>query len=105
MAKKEAKPLTKTQLVAELAASTELSRKKILELFDKLIELAYKEAKKDAGFTFPGLGKLVIVKRKARTGRNPKTGEPIKIPAKKSLKFKIAKAAKDAITPAPAKKP
>ena len=60
--------------------------------------MAYKEAK--VGFTIPGLGKLVVVNRKARMGRNPATGEQIKIPAKRVLKFRIAKAAKDAITPA-----
>ncbi len=62
------------------------------------MDLAYKEAKN--GFTVPGLGKLVVVQRKARTGRNPATGATIKIPAKKVLKFRIAKAAKEAITPA-----
>ena len=60
--------------------------------------MAYKQAK--VGFTVPGLGKLVVVKRKARMGRNPATGESIKIPAKTALKFRIAKAAKDAVVPA-----
>ena len=62
-----------------------------------LAAIAYKEAKK--GFTIPGIGKLVVVKRKARMGRNPATGEAIKIKAKTVLKFRIAKAAKDAVTP------
>jgi DNA-binding protein HU-beta len=61
----------------------------------EVVMLAYKEAKK--GFVLPGLGKLVLVDRKARIGRNPKTGEAIQIPAKKVVKFRIAKAAKDAI--------
>jgi DNA-binding protein HU-beta len=63
-------------------------------VLESLVALAHKEAKK--GFTIPGLGKLVVVQRKARMGRNPQTGEPIKIPAKRALKFRIAKAAKDA---------
>ena len=67
----------------------------------QMTELAYREAK--IGFTLPGIGKLVVMQRKARKGRNPATGEAIKIPAKKVLKFRIAKAAKDAITPAKAK--
>lgn len=99
MAKAPARAMTKTQLLGHLAEKTELPKKKIDELFDELLAVAYKEAKKEHGFTFPGLGKLVVTKRKARTGRNPQTGEPIKIPAKKALKFRIAKAAKDAVTP------
>jgi len=61
------------------------------------VNLAYKNAK--SGFTVPGLGKLVLVDRKARMGRNPATGETIKIAAKKVVKFRIAKACKDAIVP------
>ncbi|MDX2176192.1 MAG: HU family DNA-binding protein [Candidatus Sumerlaeia bacterium] len=95
--KKAAKAMTKAQLMTYLADKSELPKKKIVELFDALTELAYKEAKKDAGFVLPGFGKLVVVKTKARTGRNPQTGESIKIPAKKRLKFRIAKAAKDAV--------
>lgn len=75
-----------------------MSKKQISEVLGELTDLAYKEAK--VGFTLPGLGKLVVVNRKARMGRNPATGETIKIPAKKVLKFRIAKAAKDAISPA-----
>lgn len=99
MAKKESKPLTKTQLMAALAEKSELPKKKVIELYEELLAIAYKEAKKEHGFTFPGLGKLVVTKRSARKGRNPQTGEPIKIPAKKALKFRIAKAAKDAVLP------
>ncbi|HOJ32862.1 MAG TPA: HU family DNA-binding protein [Candidatus Hydrogenedentes bacterium] len=91
------KPMTKTQMVATLAEKTNLTKKQVNEVLGQLVELAYKEAK--TGFTIPGLGKLVVVQRKARTGRNPQTGETIKIPAKKVLKFRIAKQAKDAITP------
>lgn len=94
------KPLTKAQLVTELAEKIELPKKQVQELLELLAQTAYKEAKgKEGGFTIPGLGKLVVVKRKARMGRNPATGEQIKIPAKKVLKFRIAKACKDAVTP------
>jgi DNA-binding protein HU-beta len=60
------------------------------------VELAYSEAKKGE-FAVPGLGKLVKQKRKARLGRNPATGAEIKIPAKTVLKFRVAKAVKDAV--------
>ncbi len=91
------KPLTKAQIISTLADTTELSKKEITAVLTAQTELAYTEAK--AGFTIPGLGKLVVVDRKARLGRNPATGETINIPAKKVLKFRVAKAAKDAITP------
>ena len=95
------KNLTQSQTIAKLAESTELSKKQVKDLLDNLASIAYKEAKN--GFTLPGLGKLVLVNRKARTGRNPATGEPIQIPAKKVVKFRVAKAAKEAIA-GPAKK-
>lgn len=97
MAKKAAakKPMTKSQVQAALAEAVDVPKKKAAEFLDALAELAYKQAK--VGFTIPGLGKLVLVNRKARMGRNPATGQPIKIPAKKVLKFRIAKAAKDAV--------
>ena len=88
-------PMTKSQLINHLAEQTEVPRKTAVAFIEALSEVAYKEAKK--GFTVPGLGKLVLVQRKARIGRNPATGASIKIPAKKVLKFRIAKAAKDAI--------
>ncbi|HEX7154959.1 MAG TPA: HU family DNA-binding protein [Thermoanaerobaculia bacterium] len=87
--------MTKSQLINKIAEEAEVPRKTATLMLATLSEIAYKEAKK--GFTLPGLGKLVLVNRKARTGRNPMTGEAIKIPAKKVLKFRIAKAAKDAI--------
>jgi len=90
-----AKPKTKTQTIAALAETTDLSKKDVTAVLDAMVQMAYKEAK--VGFTIPGLGKLVVVNRKARDGRNPATGEKIRIPAKKVLKFRIAKAAKDAI--------
>jgi DNA-binding protein HU-beta len=95
-------PMTKSQLINYIAEETEVPRKTAARMIEALGEVAYKEAKK--GFTLPGLGKLVLVNRKARTGRNPATGEAIKIPAKKVLKFRIAKAAKDAILGASTKK-
>lgn len=91
-----AKPLTKSQIVEKLAARDDtLTKKNVKVVLDGIAELAYAEAKK--GFTVPGIGKLVKVRRKARKGRNPQTGEPIKIPARTALKFRISKAAKDAV--------
>lgn len=87
--------MTKTALVTHLATAHDLPKKTVGALMETLTATAYKEAAK--GFTFPGLGKLVVVNRKTRMGRNPQTGEPIKIPAKRVLKFRVAKAAKDAI--------
>ena len=91
------KPLTKAQLVGALAEANGLTKKQAADVLETLAQMAYKHAK--VGFTIPGIGKLVVVDRKARMGRNPATGEAIKIPRKKVLKFRIAKAAKDAITP------
>jgi DNA-binding protein HU-beta len=85
---------TKSQILSTLSDKTGLSKRQVTEVLNELANLAYKEAKN--GFTVPGLGKLVIVDRKARLGRNPATGAEIKIPAKRVLKFRIAKAAKDA---------
>jgi DNA-binding protein HU-beta len=90
-----AKPKTKNQILTAIAEDTDMSKKDVTAVIDSMVQMAYKEAK--AGFTIPGLGKLVVVNRKARDGRNPATGEKIRIPAKKVLKFRIAKAAKDAI--------
>ena len=90
-----AKAMTKTRLVAKVAEKANITKKAAGELLDFIAEIAYKEAKNT--FTIPGLGKLVLVQRKARIGRNPATGETIKIKAKKVVKFRVAKAAKDAI--------
>ncbi len=98
MAKAAAKkPMTKSQIMTALAEKTDLTKKKVTEVVEELVNMAYKQAK--VGFTIPGLGKLIVQDRKARMGRNPATGETIKIPAKKVLKFRIAKAAKDATLP------
>jgi DNA-binding protein HU-beta len=102
MAIKKSKPgdkaMTKSAIVSTLAEETGLSRKQVNDFLAAQQELAYAQA--PAGFTIPGIGKLVVVQRKARKGRNPATGESIKIPAKKVLKFRIAKQAKDSIVPA-----
>jgi len=90
-----AKAMTKSEIANHLAQAIELPKKTIVGLLEQLAQLAYKEAKNS--FTVPGLGKLVLVNRKARMGRNPQTGEAIKIPAKRVVKFRVAKAAKDAI--------
>ncbi len=88
------KSMTKSQLTALLAEKVEISKKQAAMILDLLAETAYKEAKK-GGFTLPGIGKLVVAKRKARMGRNPKTQEMIKIPAKTVLKFRLAKVCKE----------
>lgn len=90
-----AKALTKSQITATLAEKVGITKKQSGEFLGELAALAYKNAKNS--FTIPGLGKLVLVKRKARLGRNPATGETIKIAAKRVVKFRVAKAAKDAI--------
>ncbi|MCB1126432.1 MAG: HU family DNA-binding protein [Verrucomicrobiae bacterium] len=92
-----AKALTKSQIAATLAEKVEITKKQSVQFLEELAALACKNAKN--GFTLPGLGKLVLQNRKARMGRNPKTGESIKIPAKKVVKFRIAKACKDTILP------
>ena len=93
------KPLTKGQIVSHLAEKFELSKKAAAAVLDGIVELAISETKKAGAFTLPGIGKLVLSKRKARMGRNPATGEEIKIPAKTVVKMRIAKACKDAIIP------
>jgi len=90
-----AKALSKSQLAAEIAGKAEITKKQAVEILEHIASLAYKHAKNT--FVLPGIGKLVLVNRKARIGRNPATGEQIQIPAKKVVKFRVAKAAKDAI--------
>ena len=90
-----AKMMTKTQVAGHIATKFEISKKQSTEILAELATLAAKQAKN--GFVFPGVGKLVIVNRKARMGRNPQTGEQIHIKAKRVLKFRIAKAMKDAV--------
>jgi DNA-binding protein HU-beta len=96
--------MTQTQIVQTLADSCEISKKVAKSLLDSLAQTAVAEVKKNGLFVIPGIGRLVRVERKARMGRNPATGAAIKIAAKKVVKFRIAKAAKDAIVPPKAKK-
>jgi len=91
--------MTQTQVVKELATATGVNTKVAKQMVTSLAELAVKETKKNGVFIIPGIGRLVRQERKARTGRNPATGETIKIPAKKVVKFRVAKAVKDAIVP------
>ncbi len=90
-----AKPMTKSKIVTALAEKVGIPKKTSAAYLEALSSMAHKEAKN--GFTIPGVGKLVVRSYKARMGRNPQTGEAIKIPAKKRLKFVVAKAAKDAV--------
>ncbi len=94
-----AKGMTKTALVRAMAEKMELTNKQAALFFDTLAETAVKETKKNGEFTIPGIGKLVKAERKARLGRNPQTGETIKIKARTVVKFRVAKAAKDTIAP------
>ena len=92
-----AKKMTKSQLLDALMAATSLQKKDVSKVLDELCSLGYKEVKNRGEFVVPGFGKMVKVNRKARMGRNPATGESIKIPAKTVVKFRLAKAAKDAV--------
>lgn len=88
--------MTKSALMSALADKTGLAKKEVVNLMDTLMSLAYSEVKKNGEFVVPGIGKLVKVNRKAREGRNPATGESIHIPAKTVVKFRVAKACKEA---------
>jgi DNA-binding protein HU-beta len=90
-----AKSMTKSAVIAHVAQKTGLSKKQVTGVVDQLTGLAVKEAKNV--FILPGFGRLVLANRKARMGRNPQTGEPIKIPAKRVVKFRLAKGLKDAV--------
>ena len=90
-----AKPMIKAKIVATLAGKMDMPKRSVEAFLDALAELAYREARH--GFVLPGFGKLVVREQKARIARNPKTGEPIHVPKKRVLKFRIAKAAKDAV--------
>jgi DNA-binding protein HU-beta len=91
--------LTQSQFMKELATATGVPNKTAKELVTAYADLAIKETKKNGVAVLPGIGRLVRVDRKARMGRNPATGEAIKIPAKKVVKFRVAKAVKDSIVP------
>ena len=89
------KAMSKSQVAAHIASKFDLKKKQAVGILEELANLSYREAKNS--FTLPGIGKLVLVDRKARIGRNPATGEQIQIPAKTVLKFRVAKAAKEAV--------
>ncbi len=89
------KAMTKAQIVGRLADKGDITKATAGALLDELASMAAKEAKN--GFTVPGIGKVVLVNRKARMGRNPQTGEALKIPAKRVVRIRIAKALKDSI--------
>ena len=98
MAKKEIVPTTKSGIIAALAEAGEVSKKQAVAMYDRLLDLSIKGAKQEAkGFMLPGLGKVKLIKRPARTGRNPATGETIKIKAKTVVKIVACKALKDGI--------
>lgn len=89
------KALSKTEIISKLAEKNGLTKKQVKQLLEDLANLAYQEAKNS--FTLPGLGKLVLVERKARLARNPRTGEMVQVPSKKVVKFKVAKVCKEAV--------
>ena len=91
--------MTQAQTVAAMSDSQGVSKKDAKSFLENLAALAVKQTKRAGEFTIPGLGKLVKSERKARWGRNPATGEKIRIRARKVVKFRVAKAAKDAIVP------
>ena len=90
-----AKAMTKSAIIGQVAQKTNLSKKQVTDVLDQLVTLATKEAKNV--FVLPNFGRLVLANRKARIGRNPQTGEPIKIPAKRVVKFRLAKSLKDTV--------
>lgn len=92
-------PMKKSEMLTSLAETTGLTKKQVSEFLDALVDLSYKETKKNGAFTLPGLGKLTLRKRPKRKGRNPATGEAIQIPAKTVVKFTLSKTCKDAIVP------
>jgi DNA-binding protein HU-beta len=97
-------PMTQTKIIQSIADGCEVPTKTAKLMLTTLAEVGVREVKKNGLFVVPGLGRLVRVDRKARMGRNPATGETIKIAAKKVVKFRIAKSAKDAIVPPKVKK-
>jgi len=93
------KPLTKSQIASHFATKFDISKKTAAAFVEEVAALAISETKKSGVFTLPGIGKLVLVRRKARKGFNPATGEQINIPAKTVVKMRVAKACKEAIVP------
>lgn len=97
--------MTQSQIIQALADKIQVTKKTAKSMMDHLAQTAITEVKKNGMFVLPGIGRLVKAERKARMGRNPATGAAIKIPAKKVVKFRVAKSAKEAIVPVKAKKP
>ena len=98
MAKKEIVPTTKSGIMAALAEAAGITKKQAVAVYDKIVDIAVKGAKQEEkGILLPAIGKVKLVKRPARTGRNPMTGETFKIKAKKVVKIVACKALKDAI--------
>lgn len=93
------KRMSQSEVIGHFAEKFELKRAEAKEFFNELAELATREVKRNGEFVLPGFGKLVLAKRKAREGRNPATGETIKIPAKTTLKFRIGKGMKENVVP------
>jgi len=91
--------MTKAQIVSHFSERCELSRRRVAEIMDEFAALAVSETRNAGSFILPGIGKLVLSQRKARMGRNPATGEAIKIPAKTVVRMRVVKAAKEAIVP------
>ena len=91
------KPMTKSQIVSHFAEKFELTKRTASGIIEEVAALAVSETKKTGSFTLPGIGKLVLVRRKARMGRNPQTGKAIKIPARTVVKMRVAKAVKEAV--------
>ena len=91
--------MTKTQVIRYMAEQMEVSPKQVASFFNLLIETATTQTKKQGEFTIPGLCKLVKAQRAARMGRNPATGEAIKIKAETTVKLRLAKSVKDAVVP------
>ena len=94
------KKMTQGEVVSHFAEKFELKKAQVKEMFEELATLAAREVKSSGEFVVPGFGKLVRSERKAREGRNPQTGEPVKIPAKTTVKFRLGKAMKDSVVPA-----
>lgn len=98
MAKKEVVPTTKSGIMAAVAEAAGITKKQAVAAYEKLVDIAVKGAKQEEkGITLPGIGKVKLIKRPARMGRNPATGEAIKIKAKKVVKVVACKALKDAV--------
>ncbi len=96
---KAAKAMTKSQVVGHLAESAGIQKKAAAAVLEEIASLATRQCRSNGVFVIPGLGKIVTAHRKERLGRYPQTGEPIKIPAKRVVKFRLAKAFKDAVVP------